>query len=349
MLTPVFTSPRAPGGAGPEGGARLAVPAMLEDRRTLSLMERLADRLDQIEFSIGEAIEASERANAVTNQRLARLEKRLEAQAPAGGEALERVAETNERLAERLEGMADTLAFADARLALMESRLDAMAARLGSADGAAGLEEFADRIERQFGAFGATLDRTRKEVTSAAREAIEGSGVSAAEAEQTALLARLNRQVLSALEGIGGASERSEAVQGELRDLLKRFAETQGPSAPRAAAPPADEAKVLRRLSVLNGQIAARAEALGEGPEAPALVQSIRRAIETILAEARNSRVSAPSAPVPTAPSQATQVQATPMPGAPAKQGLAPTAQSRGATAIVDPHDDTAAHDWAEG
>ena len=312
---------------------------MPEDRRTLSLMERLADRLDQIEFSIGETVEVSERLNTATNERIARLEKRIDAQMPVSGAELDRVADANTLLAERLDRAIDLLECSDARLSLMESRLDAMAARLATTRGPALLEDLAERMEEQFGAFGATLDRTRNELTSAAREAIEGSGVGAAEAEQTALLARLNRQILSALEGIGGASQRSEAVQGELRDLLKRVAETQGAATPRAATA-ADEAKVLRRLSVLNGQIAARADALGEGPELSALVQSIRRAIETILVEARSSRTSA---------QQGAAAQAEPAPSAPAHAVLAPTAQATGKTFVLDPHDDPAGHDWAEG
>ena len=343
MLTPVFTSPRAPGDAGMEGGTRQASSAMPEDRRTLSLMERLADRLDQIEFSIGETVEVSERLNTATNERIARLEKRIDAQMPVSGAELDRVADANTLLAERLDRAIDLLECSDARLSLMESRLDAMAARLATTRGPALLEDLAERMEEQFGAFGATLDRTRNELTSAAREAIEGSGIGAAEAEQTALLARLNRQILSALEGIGGASQRSEAVQGELRDLLKRVAETQGAATPRAATA-ADEAKVLRRLSVLNGQIAARADALGEGPELSALVQSIRRAIETILVEARNSRTSA---------QQGAAAQAEPAPSAPVPSAthavLAPTAQATSKTFVLDPHDDPAGHDWAEG
>ena len=177
---------------------------MPEDRRTLSLMERLADRLDQIEFSIGETVEVSERLNTATNERIARLEKRIDAQMPVSGAELDRVADANTLLAERLDRAIDLLECSDARLSLMESRLDAMAARLATTRGPALLEDLAERMEEQFGAFGATLDRTRNELTSAAREAIEGSGVGAAEAEQTALLARLNRQILSALEGIGG-------------------------------------------------------------------------------------------------------------------------------------------------
>lgn len=296
MLKPVFTSPRAPGGSSTDGVQGMPAGTsgvMRDDRGDLGAwMERLADRLDQIEFTLGDSVEAAGEMGAESDARVARLEALAETLAGARGghdmlARLERVAEANEAVAAQLGGLSEVMALSDSRLSLIESRLDSLAARIGATQGPEMLDRLGDRIADMLDGFGETMGQFRRDVAAEARAAIEEAGISAAEAEQTALLARLNRQVLAALGGIGSASERAEVIQQELKALLLQLSESHGTVPEAAPEPEPAETKALRRLAVLNGQIAARVDALGEGPEGPALVKSIRRAIDTILSDAR--------------------------------------------------------------